>query len=332
MPATAAAVTRTRINGVSVSGLGQGVAEQRVAEGKGQAEQVGARHAEDRLKKRLDSEMATNLTKANRNFAENFRNPLIRSRQFPTLFELSTTPDLVELEVLEAGESQLAAAGDPPNLEEWEKKFPIVAVLHQSAVNNGTTNFLAGVTLNDDQVRQKIIDLNNGKLPEKLANDEDQEPWSIRFAKFRPISLDVRDGEFSVTVRGRRYTVGVEKTEHAAMYITATYKVEQTSDGPRLIRQGELDIAPPNFDPMKTTLSVGQISLRRVLQRKFGKIFPAEVKPEPIVLGGQWKDKGHLILDQIAAKDGWLSVAYRWVPKTAPAEKRKTLSVAGISR
>ena len=260
------------------------------------------------------------MNKANKNFADKFRNPLVRRRQFPALFELSTTPEQIELEVLEGSESQLSASGEPPLLDEWEKSHPVVAVLHQSAVNNGATNFLSGQTLSDDEVRQRIIDLNNGKLPEKLANDEDQEPWSIRFAKFRPISLDVGDGQLSITVRGREYTTGVDRTRHAAMYVTAVYKIEQSADGPRLARQGDLEIEPPNFDPATSKLSVGQISLRKVLQRKFGKIFPPEIKPEPIELGGQWKGTGHLILAQIQAKDGWVAAAYRWVPKAAEAK------------
>jgi hypothetical protein len=330
VPATAAAVTRSRITGVAVSGLGQGIAEQRVAEGKGQAEQVGARHAEARLKTRLDNEMATNLAKANHNFAENFRNPLLRRRQFPTIFELSTTPDLVEVEVLEASASQLGASTDPPNFAEWEKTYPVVAVLHQSAANNGAFNFLAGVTLNDDEVRQKIIDLNNGQPPKWLTENEDQEPWSIRFAKFRPISLEVGDGTLTVTVRGQRYTTGEDKKRHAAMYITAVYKIEKSDAGPTLVRQGELDIAPPNFDPKTSTLSTGQIALRRVLQRKFGKMFPPTVEPKPMELGGQWKGAGTLVVDQLAAKDGWVSAAYRWVPKTAEekAAAQKTAALA----
>ena len=57
-----------------------------------------------------------------------------------------------------------------------------------------------------------------------------------------------------------------------------------------------------------------------MLQKKFGKIFPQQIKPEPLVLGGQWKDAGHLVLDQFQADDGWLSIAYRWVPKAAGAK------------
>ncbi len=319
VPATAAAITRTRINGVSVSGLGQGVAEQRVAEGKGQAERVGAQHAEARLKARLDKELDAKLTKANHNFLEKFRNPLIRQRKFPALLELSTTPERIELEVLEATPSQLATATEPPQLESWEKSHPLVVVVHQSAVNNGTTEFLAGVTLKDDEVRQKIIDLNGGVVPERMANDQDQEPWSIRFARHRPISLDVVSDGLTITVRGARFTTGEGgRNKHGAMNITAIYKIEPSDAGPQLVRQGELEINPPNFDPQSTRLSVGDVSLKTVLKKKFGKIFPPEVKPEPLVLGGQWKDAGHLIVDQLQAGDGWLSVAYRWVPKTTP--------------
>jgi hypothetical protein len=321
VPATAAAVTSTRINSVQVSGLGQGVAEQRVAEGKGQAERIGAQHAEARIKARLDKEMDANLTKANQNFATKFRNPLIRARKFPALLELSTTPARIQLEMLEATASQLATATEPPQLESWEKSYPLVAVVHQSAVNNGAADFLSGVTLTDDQVRQKIIDLNNGTLPERLAKDQDQEPWSIRFARSRPISFDVRPGGLSITVRGRAFTTGEGGAKkHGAMNITAVYKIEPSDAGPQLTRQGDLEIVPPDFDPQKSKLSMGQVSLRTVLQKKFRKIFPQQIQPEPVVLGGQWKDAGQLVLDQLQVADGWVSVAYRWVPKAAGAK------------
>jgi hypothetical protein len=317
VPATAAAVTSTRINSVAVSGLGQGVAEQRVAEGKPQAERVGAQHAEARIKARMDKEMDPNLAKANRNFLTKIRDPLIRARKFPALLEFTTTSERIEVEALEATASQIATGTEPAQLASWEKSFPLVVEVHQSAVNNGATDFLAGVTLTDDQVRQKIIDLNNGKLPDRLANDQDQEPWSIRFARFRPVSLDVRPGGLAITVRGRAFTTGEGGAKkHGAMNITAVYKIEPSDAGPQLTRQGDLEIVPPDFDPQKSKLSVGQISLRTVLQKKFGKIFPPQIQPEPVVLGGQWKDAGHLVLDQLQAADGWLSVAYRWVPKT----------------
>jgi hypothetical protein len=321
VPATAAAVTHTRINSVQVSGLGQGVAEQRVAEGKGQAERIGAQHAEARIKARMDKEMDANLVKANQNFANKFRNPLVRQRKFPALLELSTTPERIQLEALEATASQLATATAPPQLESWQKSYPLVVVLHQSAVNNGATDFLAGVTLKDDEVRQRIIDLNNGVVPERLANDQDQEPWSIRFARFRPVSFDVRPDGVSITVRGARFTTGANGAKkYGAMNITAVYKIESSDAGPQLARQGELEINPPNFDPHSTKLSVGDISLKTVLKKKFGKIFPPQIQPEPVVLGGQWKEAGHLVLDQLQTDSGWVSVAYRWVPKAAGAK------------
>ena len=320
LPATAAAVTSTRINGVSVSGLGQGIAEQRVAEGRPQSERVAAQHAEARIRSRLDAEMDPNLVKAQRNFLDKIRNPLVRTRKFPALFELSTTADRIELEVMEATVSQLATATEPPLYESWQKELPLVAVMHQSAFNNGAADFLSGVTLNDEQVRQKIIDLNNGKLPERMANDEDQLPWSIKFAKFRPISLDVRPDGIAITVRGRSYTTGEGgSTKHGAMYITAVYKIETSAEGPQLVRQGDLEIVPPDFDPKTSRLSVGQVSLRTVLKKKFGKIFPQQVKAEPLMLGGQWNYAGYLMLDRLQADAGWLSAAYRWVPK--PVQK-----------
>ena len=247
-----------------------------MAESKGQAERVGAQHAEARLKARMDKELDPKLAKANHNFAEKFRNPLVRQRKFPALFEMSTTPERIGLVVLEASPSQLSTATEPPQLESWQTSYPLVAVVHQSAVNNGTMELLAGLTFNDEQVRQQIKDMNNGELPARMANDQDQDPWSIRFAKSRPISLDVIPGGLLITVRGRAFTTGEggSQKKHGAMNVTATYKIEPSDAGPQLVRQGELDINPPNFDPASTRLSVGDVSLKTVLKKKFGKIFP----------------------------------------------------------
>jgi len=104
-----------------------------------------------------------------------------------------------------------------------------------------------------------VIDL-RGKLPEALESDPDRDPWSITFAQARPVSIKFADDGFQVTVRGQRYTSG--DREFRAMNITADYKVEISGTGSKLIRQGDLQIVPPNFVPGKSRLSSQQITLR----------------------------------------------------------------------
>ena len=218
--------------------------------------------------------------------------------------------------MLEATPSQLAASSEPPNLDDWQKSHPVVAVMHQSAVNNGTTNFLSGVTLKDDEVRQKIIDLNNGKLPEKLANDEDQEPWSIRFAKFRPISLDVRDGGVAVTVRGTR--IHDRRRSDAARGDVYHGRLQDRADRRR-----------PAPDPRgRSGNRCRRISIQRrrdcrsarsacakCCSGSSAKCFRRRVKPEPIELGGQWKGRAIWSSIRFKPRTAGCRLAYRWVPK-----------------
>ena len=62
-----------------------------------------------------------------------------------------------------------------------------------------------GRTVDDESMRQAIIDL-KGKLPEKFEAKEDQDPWSITFAKRDPITVLFDGNGFEITIRGSRYT------------------------------------------------------------------------------------------------------------------------------
>ena len=97
LPPTASAVTHTTITGIGTSrgGLvGRMVlkkAPQRAADGKGEAEYVGARHAEAKIRDRMQQEIGTSLAKANADYLQRFRNPLLRAASFPSVW---TSPRL----------------------------------------------------------------------------------------------------------------------------------------------------------------------------------------------------------------------------------------------
>ncbi len=122
LPATAAAVTKTRVTGVAAGrpgGLINNIAQQKVAEGKGQAELVASDHAAARVRTRLNKEAANDLGRAARDFQEKFRNPLIRQHLYPSVFDFSTTRDLLHVTMLEADDSQLGA---PARRRRWTNR------------------------------------------------------------------------------------------------------------------------------------------------------------------------------------------------------------------
>ncbi len=311
LPSTAAAITKTRITGVAAGrpgGLINNIAQRKVAEGKGQAEQIAAQHAEARIRTRLDKEAAKDLGNAHHDFMEKFRNPLVRQNLFPTLFDFSTTKDLLHVTVLQADQTQLGAPGAPPELN--EKDCDLAVRLHESAANNLAASLLSGVTLRDEEVRNKIVEL-RGSLPDQLKDQEDQEPWSITFEKFRPVSVSIRDGGVEIVIRGRRYTTGEnDKNKYGAMYVTARYKTEKLDKGYRLVRQGELSIEPPKEGRQSTKV----VALKAILRKKFAKLFPETVEPQGLELPGKWKNAGKLWAAHVQTDGGWATIGYRRSP------------------
>jgi len=148
-------------------------------------------------------------------------------------------------------------------------------------------------------------------VPAELQNEADQPPWSITFAKRRPVELDVEDNRVKFTVRGSNYTSG--DREFDAMDIWATYRIEPGHPGVRLIRDGDVQIYPPGFVPGGgEKLNVQQTSLRRILQKRFNKVFKEVVDVEPLKLPGELAKAGPLPIEQLdARKDGWVAAGWR---------------------
>jgi hypothetical protein len=163
-------------------------------------------------------------------------------------------------------------------------------------------------------------------MPESLESEADQPPWSITFAKRKPVEILVNDGSVKLTVRGSRYTSG--DREFDAMDVWATYKVESDAGKFRLVRDGDVQIYPPDFVPGGgKKLSVQQTSLRGILQKRFNKVFDEVIDIKPLDLPGELKSAGPLPMEQLVArKDGWIVAGWR----QADAPKSETASLVAI--
>lgn len=320
-PATATAKTRTRIDGVAAgrsgSGIVQRIATDRVYESKSQAEAIGAQHAAARVRQRVEKQAATQLGKAHWNYVNKMRNPLVRRREFPALLKLSTTDAELLMTALQANRHQLGAPTEAPKIT---VENDMAVQLHESMANNLAQALLGGLTLKEEDVQKQAIEL-LGELPEQLKSEEDRDPWSITFAKARPVTVKFTDGGFQVTVRGQRYTSG--EREFQAMNVTADYKIAIDGNGSKAVRQGELQIVPPRFVAGQTRLSTKDVTLKTLLQRKFGKMFEPEIKSDGLVLPGKWREAGRLDLKQLQSGGGWLVAAWLESGEPAPPEAKE---------
>lgn len=318
-PATAWANTNTTITGVDANRGGcigriiERVASKRAAASQSEAEYIAGRHAEDRLRQRVNAESARTLADARANYFRKVRNPLLRRRAFPARLDFSTSGENLFVTALAAEELQLGAPADPPELS---SPRALNVRLHESTVNNLCGTLLAGFTLTEEELQAKVIEW-RGSLPESLKTDEDRGPWSITFAQARPVTISLADGGFTVTIRGQRYTSS--DRQFKAMNVTARYQVQRQGTVAKLVRQGELEIFPPGFVPGKSTLTPGDISLKRILERKFNKLFAAEIVSEGFQLKGKWEHLGKLPLETVSVQQGWAVLG--WGLRAAEAAK-----------
>ncbi len=309
-PAEAQGHTRTRTRGVCVVRGGrclEKMVRRRASRQKPQAERIAAQHAEDRLERRIDEGFREVAERTNARLRERWRRPLLERRLLPGLVQLSTSDEALRVAVLQAATRQLAAPGDPPPLE----GAPDLALrVHESMVNNSAEVGLAGMILTQRRLAEALEGVVE-RVPEELAED-DGEPWTIFFAHQKPVFVAFDGGQLRLTVRGRAYGRG--ESRHPAMDVTATYRIERTDSGFKAVRQGDLQVFPPGFEPESgQTISAREQVIRDMLQRRFATLFVEEIAPEPVTLPGAWEAAGPLRLCQWDARDGWLVMAWKRV-------------------
>ena len=166
--------------------------------------------------------------------------------------------------------------------------------------------------LTDDMSQRTVKEL-LGRMPDRLQPDQaqDQEPFTIVFARRQPISVTFADNGFSVTIRGREFFTG--ERPHPAMNITATYKFVKTDSGFKAVRQGDLDIFAPGTLPGSSSKQRGlrHQAIWTVLQRKLGKIFQPELAMQGFPMKGKSGAESKFVPVEIIAGNGWLTIGWR---------------------
>ena len=310
-PAVASARTSSCVTHIDAHKIVQRIARKQIRKKQPQANAIAARHAERRITREFDEQIASQLQQANRDLnarIERWLAPLKRRRSEPAMVRFSTSAEHLMLTLLQADRFQLGAPDAPPALG---APHEIVARVHESWVNNIAGALLAGRKLTDEKVVELSEEL-SGELPEGLA-EQDEEPWSITFARRLPVSVEFSDGKYTVTIRGREFTSG--DREFKAMNISATYQITSGPQGVQLRREGDVSILPPGFNEAEDRLSTGQVTLRTILTRKFAKVFEEEVALDsPIEFKVRRLDKPErlvrLHLGEMLAVGGWLGVGF----------------------
>lgn len=318
-PSVASCSTSTVIDDIQTrSRLVNRIAWKKAGQSKSEAESVASDHAETRAETSFDERTQTLINEANQNFREKFLTPLARLDANPETFEFSSHESALRIDARVAKGWHFAAASPPPTVPNYD----VVVRLHDTFVGNASENVLGGFTLTDVKLAQLMQDL-TGNVPEELQITEDKDEWSITFASYQPFGMEVSGNQVRIIVRAKRFSRG-DRVIRNSVDISATYMVERTAKGTKLVRQGDVAV---DFRKQKGTLNTQQIAFRGFMRKKFENLFKPEFVSEGLEPKGKFARIGRLQIAQIVAENGWLVLGWN----RAPAQVTTPLNVPAVA-
>jgi hypothetical protein len=270
--------------------------------------------AQKELVKQFDENAAQQLAKANQKYMDEVRRPMEKRGIFPQRIRIMTSEHQFGLRLLLNDPTGKAMTfSSVPDIHGW----PDVAVrLHESMLNNATHTLFAGKHFSGEELDQEFNSLLKPLAGELKTGDKDDAPFSITFPKEKPWEFHFDKQMFRVTLRGQDFTSG--DREFDGMDTTAVYKLVKTQNGFNMERQGELQIYPPGFKPGVDRLGAREQVLRKLLEKKFGRIFKEKFEIDEIQMPEALEKVGVLATTQVESDKGWLVLAWRRQPATKP--------------
>ncbi len=271
----------TQINSIEHrSRIVRRIATRKAAETQPQANVIAEGRLQDRVRTQFDQQVEEQLGKARVQFA-NFQN---QSQSRPELnrigmpmpaYTYNSSSTVIQGLLTQRTNSQLAALTPSDLPKAFDAQVIIEA--HQSAVMNAIDVFLGGRTIRnydlDDLVRQF-----GGKVTPELQKEANADPWSITFAAFHPIQIDLNDGLVKITLRIGQMTRGEQVLKQDAA-ITAVYRPTIYNGYLRLDREGEVKI-----EFFGKISNIGAVSMRAFLKGKFEDTFKPVLVNAPMTL------------------------------------------------
>lgn len=316
-PAVAVAETNNTVTGIGAKlKIVRKIAEKQIAAKSGQADLIASQRAERRLERRIDAQASDMLAKTQDVFDNKFRLPLLRKGHFPEQLKLSTTADGFRVVALHATSSRLGSPSEPPKLV---GQHDLAIRIHESLAGNAGETILGGLTLTDEKLAE-LLQETTGNVPEELRITEDKDPWSITFSDVRPISVVFTGNTVTIAIHGKRFTRGDQEIKRN-MLISAKYKLEPSGNGSKLTREGDVNV---EYVDIKGQLSISQVGFKTFLRSKFSSLFKPEIANDGLKLPGRWERAGKLVLRQMEADKGWLTLGWEQPeePRTAALPTR----------
>jgi hypothetical protein len=342
------------------------VAWRRALEQQPQAEAISSQHTETRVANEFNDFVRRDLGDLRRRYEEKIRNPLIRRAVSPEMLRMSSQPDGVKVQTVFAARNQLGAYGPPPKPEPGadlvlqihesavNNYMPLAlasAKISQQSVENppklegNVPNWIKVMSIarpklaaaaatgvkvveNVQEAVTEAVTGNDSEKPDEPRKAPPFRPFSITLNSEAPVSVRFDDGKLVIRIRAAE--LASEDSEYFNWDFIVTYRITTQNERIVLKRTGDIEVFPTGFDPAwDKQLTAQQSGFRSTLAKnmnaraKSGQSFPDEIPVDPVRLSRF----GPLLLQELTADNGWLTITWLLPPQT-PA--RPTLPAATI--
>jgi hypothetical protein len=198
-----------------------------------------------------------------------------------------------------ADATQLGAPQSAPQIQPGAATIQV----HETLVHNLSTPLFAGRTMNNTQLRDLIRQLGI----EPAAEEPDDEPFTVRFARLRPIVFEARGGKLRIGIRGASFQ-RADQSIQRPLEVTAVYLLKAPPQtAAYLEREGDLQIVFPG----REQLSWQEAGLKAAIRKSFARAFPERALEKPIEFSQMGQGGLRLNFENMIAGDGWLSLRFR---------------------
>jgi hypothetical protein len=275
--------------------LVKGYAESRYHSVAPRSNRITNRLIREQIVEEVDNQLEQKVAVATEQLGEMVLGPLGKLRLDPRVIDLQTTQQRLLARYRLAGDWQLGAFTPRPRAP---RSSLMSLQVHQSALNNTLEQLVPHDELTSirDMVRQGLETF--GFTAPQIPGDI-REDVKIQFAPTRPVTVEIEDGQFWVTMRVVRLT-GKDRLDLRRFIVRALYKPQVDGLNARLVRDGHLRISGPGMS-MRQRLPVRAIFNKVLSPNRPLQLTLPQLVDHPAAAG--------LAISQLELRDGWIALA-----------------------
>ena len=289
---------RTQYDGFPVVGpLVREYVLQRHQETRGAARRYSEAKMRERIERQMTASLRQQIDEAQKAFESRLLGPMASLKLRPTVVDLATTEDRLNVRYRLSGDWQLAAFTPRPRAP----RASLMSVqLHQSTLNNALERLAPrGQQVPIVDAIEKSMKVFGFEQTASDATEDVPQDVQIQFTTSRPMTVEIAEGHLELTLR----IVRLSRAEGSGLrnfIVKASYVPRIDGIKPTLVRDGHLNISGPRM-----TLR-DRVAVRAIFNKVLSPNRPLQLTSEKLQTHPAMEG---LAITQLELRDGWIGLA-----------------------